>query len=245
METQFYPMFGRAAETRSPLAYFRTPAFNRLATTSHHRLAPRAAAGLRHSVPPGVHLPTPCLTYAYPVLARCGRCLLSNFLSNCSSGFSLKVCPILYFLSGRPIFHRLANSATSSPLHSGEGLGVRLQWRGVGGEVSLRAINGDMAWELPAGTQIVYRSRPVSRSHAAERCAPSAGDVRACQPSNRRAFSALNDDGPMACSIISGKSHRTVSRGDTAITRPAAIRPASGGTGSQSPCPASAEYAPM
>ena len=51
---------------------------------------------------------------------------LSNILSNCPTSFSLSPSPILYFLSGRPIFHRPANSAVSSPLQNGEGQGVRL-----------------------------------------------------------------------------------------------------------------------
>ena len=53
------------------------------------------------------------------------RCRLSNFLSNCPTGFSLNPSPNLHFLSGRPIFHRPANSAVSSPLQNGEGSGVR------------------------------------------------------------------------------------------------------------------------
>ena len=53
--------------------------------------------------------------------------------SNCSSGFSLSPSPNLYFLSGRPIFHRPVNSAASSALQSGEGPGVRFLYEGRDG----------------------------------------------------------------------------------------------------------------
>ena len=43
--------------------------------------------------------------------------------SNCSSGFSLNPSPNLYFLSGRPIFHRLANNAVLPLSLFGEGVG--------------------------------------------------------------------------------------------------------------------------
>ena len=49
---------------------------------------------------------------------------LSGILSNCPTGFSLSPSPNLCFLSGRPIFHRPANSAVSSPLQNGEGCGT-------------------------------------------------------------------------------------------------------------------------
>ena len=83
--------------------------FLRELTTIH----PAGAAVLRHSSPPGVHLPSARLIYAGSVLACCARCLLSAILSNCLVRFSLKVGPILCFLSGRPIFHMLANSSAS------------------------------------------------------------------------------------------------------------------------------------
>ena len=81
---------------------------------------PRSSrAGLRHSDPPRIHLQATRLRYAGTTLSCCARCLLSNFLSNCPTGFSLSPSPNLYFLSGRPIFHRLTNSAASSPLQNG------------------------------------------------------------------------------------------------------------------------------
>ena len=43
------------------------------------------------------------------------------------------VCPTLLILSTCPLFHRLANSAASSPRHSGEGLGVRFLCKGRDG----------------------------------------------------------------------------------------------------------------
>ena len=92
------------------------PPVTSVPVTPHAAFPP---ARLRHSVPPGVHLPAARLVYADTVLACCARCPLSNFLSNCSSGFSLKVGPIPCFLSGRPIFHRPANSDVSSPLQNG------------------------------------------------------------------------------------------------------------------------------
>ena len=63
---------------------------------------------------------------------------LSTILSTCPALSSLSPSPNPYFLSGRPIFHRPANSSASSPLQNGEGPGVRfLSERGPGGEVWL------------------------------------------------------------------------------------------------------------
>ena len=93
-----------------------------------------APAVLRHSVPPGVHLPATRLSYAGTIRACCTRGLLSSNLSGnlsgCPAGFSLSPSPNLCFPSGRPIFHRLANSAATSPLQNGEGPGVRFLSRG-------------------------------------------------------------------------------------------------------------------
>ena len=92
---------------------------------------------MQQSRPPNVHLPNAraCDAEQYRPALRCAFCPpsplslfgewaggevgLSGTLSGCPAGFSLTACPNLYFPSGRPIFHRLANSTCSSSPHSG------------------------------------------------------------------------------------------------------------------------------
>ena len=125
-------------------------------------IRPRAAATLRHSSPPGVRLSRACLIYSGSVLAFCEMPLLSGILSSCPPHSSLSPSPNLYFLSGRPIFHRLANSAVSSPLQNG----------GAGGEVSFERLPPPEGWDRLSETQVsllTVQLRPQSSAAAFRR----------------------------------------------------------------------------
>ena len=112
---------------------------------TYHPMPPRAAAPLRHSGIPGIHLPPACLDYAGTVLACSALRLLSAILSGCTIHFPLSPCPLFRICPVVPIVTgSLTVSCFSPPLLSSE--------RGSGGEVSFeRTLKPLREYSIEAG----------------------------------------------------------------------------------------------